>query len=67
MLALRHPVSYAFDAPSQSLTATSTMMLSALQSKIKLNFHFTPESLVGFPGSLADTQTSVQVVYGKAE
>ena len=67
LLTLLHPTSYAYDTTSQKVIVSSIMLFKSSRSKVRVQFHLGAEALVGFPGSLADTNTSVEVVYGDIE
>ncbi|KAK4685733.1 hypothetical protein P7C73_g4411, partial [Tremellales sp. Uapishka_1] len=63
----RYPMTYRVTDDIGSFMATATMMLPNVQSKIRVSFEISRETMWHWPGSIAKVESSVEVVYGSAD
>ncbi|WVF67854.1 hypothetical protein IAT40_002615 [Kwoniella sp. CBS 6097] len=63
----RYPVSYAFSPQNRLLTASVTMMLPRVKSKIVLDFVVSQVVLWGYPETLSGTEIAIKQIYGQAD
>lgn len=68
-LTMRLPTSYrTVDTPSgKGIIVTATILLRKLKSKVDVCFLITADTLLSWPGAIADVEVESRVVYGSAE